>query len=279
MNRWSHATADPLATSNDRQNVAPEAQGSYLNNTPQSKLRKPEGTAITLAIATLVLVFTLTSLSALTQTFGIISLLVSLLVWATMASIIWHFSGHHDRTTFGHANATTTARAISTAVLAGLIPVAAYLSSNTWLWSIATAATITLCLDGLDGYLARKNKSCSVFGARFDMEIDAFLALVITLFLWQSERLGAWVLLLGLMRYVFISASYWFTYLRADLYPSMRRKTVCVIQVGALCLMLCPLLEPIQASYIGLIALGFLTYSFASDVWWLFRRHRTISKR
>jgi len=133
----------------------------------------------------------------------------------------------------------TTARLVSTAVLVAFVPVAADISVEARWW-IAILATLTLCLDGLDGYIARKSRLCSAFGARFDMEIDAFLALVITLFIWQADIAGIWVLGLGVLRYLFLAAALKIKALNNPLYPSMRRKTVCVVQVGALCLMVAP---------------------------------------
>ena len=75
------------------------------------------------------------------------------------------------------------------------------------------------------------------------------------------------------MRYAYLTAAIWLAPLRAELYPSLRRKTICVVQVGALCLMLFPLLSSSQATAVGLMALLSLTYSFTVDVLWLFRQH------
>ena len=109
------------------------------------------------------------------------------------------------------------------------------------------------------------------------METDAFLALIIALFLWQAKHVGIWILGLGLMRYLFIGASYWLPFLRAELYPSLRRKIVCVIQVGVLCLMLYPFVSTSVATLLGMVALFCLSYSFATDVLWLLRRNIEMS--
>ena len=39
-------------------------------------------------------------------------------------------------------------------------------------------ASVALILDGVDGKVARRTRNASAFGARFDMEVDAFLILV-----------------------------------------------------------------------------------------------------
>ncbi|MFK8083297.1 MAG: CDP-alcohol phosphatidyltransferase family protein [Granulosicoccus sp.] len=236
---------------------------------------KPAGSAATLSLATLSLLVIQLFLFASTPEYKLACALVSLSLWTVIALLIWIFCSQHQFTQFGYANVVTTARALATALLAGLIPVAAVIDSSNWMWAIAITATITLCLDGVDGFLARKTGMCSAFGARFDMETDALLALVITVFIWQSGHVGEWVLALGVMRYAFLGAALWLDFLRAELYPSMRRKTVCVIQVGALCLMLCPWLSSLQASIVGAAALLCLSYSFTTDVYWLFRRRHT----
>lgn len=280
MTQWSNTVTKGTTSPLDERKGAFDAQSLDAHRIQSSRSRKPAKTATTLFVASGLLVVTLIALSALTPVIGIQSVSASLLVWVVMMLVIWHFSEYHrpsnQYSNFGSANAVTTARAVSTAVIAGFIPIATQIPSTAWMWTIALTATVTLCLDGLDGYLARKNQSCSVFGARFDMETDAFLALVITVFLWQSDRTGIWVLGLGLMRYVFVVASYPYAWLQADLYPSMRRKTVCVVQVGALCLMLCPWLSSVQATVVGLMALTCLSYSFAIDILWLFRRKTTM---
>ena len=61
-------------------------------------------------------------------------------------------------------------------------------------------------LDGMDGWLARRSTLASAFGARFDMETDALLIMVLSALAWRWDRAGAWVLACGLMRYGFVAA-------------------------------------------------------------------------
>ena len=42
------------------------------------------------------------------------------------------------------------------------------------------------CLDGLDGFIARKYKQTSEFGAYFDMETDAFYVFLYTIILFEK---------------------------------------------------------------------------------------------
>ncbi|NED04634.1 CDP-alcohol phosphatidyltransferase family protein, partial [Streptomyces sp. SID6648] len=77
---------------------------------------------------------------------------------------------------------------------------------------------VALVLDGVDGRVARRTGTCTPLGARFDMEVDAFLILVLSVYV--STDLGPWVLLIGAMRYVFVAAARVWPWLTAPLPPS-----------------------------------------------------------
>lgn len=193
--------------------------------------------------------------------------------WTATLLLIYRGLRHHRYPKFGTANTVTTVRAAGAMVLASTLPVTdAIPSSDNAYWTLSLFVACLIALDGLDGYYARRERLSSDFGARFDMEVDAFLALVIALILWQTQQAGIWVLGLGLMRYVFVVWSYFSQPLRAELFPSLRRKTVCVIQLGALCLMLSPLLQNPFTQIIGLAALICLSASFFIDIVWLYKR-------
>ena len=120
----------------------------------------------------------------------------------------------------------------------------------------------------------QETQSRSLFGARFDMELDALLILLLCAGLLRLESLGLWVLMIGGMRYLFVAASWQFTWLSAPLYESFRRKAVCVWQVVALLLALTPLTSHLAASLLAISALVSLLYSFGADVKWLYHQRR-----
>lgn len=263
----------PLSDTFDKTPKPAIEQFSAARATVKTDSRQlPDGFAITVSLSSLALIVILIAIRAVIPSVGTLSATVAFALWTSVVFLMWRHLDQHPHATFGAANAVTLCRMVVTILFACLIPIAGNLTSQWVLWSIALIATMTLCMDGLDGYLARKFKHCSAFGARLDMETDALLALVITLFLWQSESAGIWVLGLGVFRYAFLAASIWVPALRQELFASMRRKTVCVIQVAALCLMLVPALSESQVSIIGIFALVFLIYSFAVDILWLLRR-------
>ncbi|RUR33393.1 CDP-alcohol phosphatidyltransferase family protein [Vreelandella andesensis] len=171
----------------------------------------------------------------------------------------------------GWANRVTLVRGVLVAIVIGALPANAF-TNAIWLW--LAVAVIALLLDGVDGWIARRTNTHTPFGARFDMELDAALILILCIGLLQSEHLGVWVLLIGGMRYLFVAASWPFPWLKAPLFASFRRKAVCVWQVAALLLALTPLTSPFATSLLALSALLTLIYSFGFDVWWLFKQHR-----
>ena len=171
---------------------------------------------------------------------------------------------------FGAANRVTLLRAVIAALAAGLIGRAPL--SSALLWTIAALAGIALALDGVDGRLARRRGLQSAFGARFDMEVDAFLILVLAVLAYQTDKAGAWVLLSGAMRYGFVALGRALPRLNQPLPPRKRRQTVCVLQGIVLTVILTPALTPPWSAGLAAVALVALSASFAADLIWLTRR-------
>ncbi len=186
----------------------------------------------------------------------------SFVVLASIVNVLW--AAHQGRNRFGEANQATLLRAGlvcligSTLLTAGRAP--------TVDWFMIGLIAVALALDAVDGFLARRFKLTSDFGARFDMEIDALLLLILSILVWQTGQAGLWVLTIGLMRYVFVAASWLVTPLSAPLGPSRRRKAVCALQGIALMSCLLPPLGQTEASGLALAALVALILSFAIDI-------------
>ena len=136
-------------------------------------------------------------------------------------------------------------------------------------WWIIVVSTVAMMLDGLDGWLARRTSTCTAFGARFDMELDALLLLALSALVWLSGKTGFWVLLVGALRYLFVASGWVWPKLRRTLEPSLRRKTACVVQGVGLLFCLAPVVPSAAASPAAAAALGLLIYSFAVDILWL----------
>ena len=124
------------------------------------------------------------------------------------------------------ADVVTTVRLLLVCVLAALVgrgfvaPVALG-----WLVSLAVVA---LVLDAVDGHVARRTGTCTPFGARYDMEVDALLILVLSVHV--ARTLAWWVLLIGLARYLLLVAGWVWPWLRAETPPRPWAKVVAVVQ-------------------------------------------------
>lgn len=173
---------------------------------------------------------------------------------------------HHPHATFGAANYVTLARALLTLVLlwVGTLPPAPGL-----VWPAGWIAGVIASLDGVDGWLARRSGTNSAFGARLDMETDAAFLLVLSVLAVRYEKAGPWVLLIGLMRYLFVAAGWLFPWLAGPLTPTLRGKSVAVVQMVSLALAL--VLPRQLSSALAATALALLIWSFAIDVGRLWR--------
>jgi phosphatidylglycerophosphate synthase len=170
---------------------------------------------------------------------------------------------------FGAANTVTLARGALTVLLLALAGIEA---GAPLAWALVALATVAASLDAVDGALARKRAEASAFGARFDMEVDALLILVLAVLVVQHGKAGAWILLAGLLRYAFVAASYVWPWLGAELPPSRRRQAVCVVQIVSLIGALAPIVVAPWSAALAFAGLVFLIWSFGIDVAWLARR-------
>ncbi len=186
---------------------------------------------------------------------------------AAPAAIGW--TTHRDRRPFGLANTITSFRALLVAFVAGFVGDAGAAASAGTATALAAVATT---LDGADGWVARRTGMVTAFGARFDMEVDALLILVLAILAWQFDKAGAWVLASGLLRYGFVGAGWIAPWMRRPLAPTNRARAICVVQLVSLMIALLPAVHrPASAAAAG-AGLVALAYSFGVDTWRLWQR-------
>jgi len=174
---------------------------------------------------------------------------------------------------FGACNQVTLLRLALLCVLAGLVVAPGLAVAHPgYGWAALVVAVSALALDGIDGWLARRAGLTSAFGARFDMEVDAALILVLATLIWLTGKAGIWVLALGLIRYAFVIGGVFLPWLNTPLPDSFRRKAVCVVQVAVLAALLAPPVAPPVSQIAAGAALLALIWSFAVDVIWLWRQ-------
>ena len=169
----------------------------------------------------------------------------------------------------GPANQITLLRAV---LVAGLASLGGQPATPVMAWRVVSIAIVAALLDGVDGWVARRTGTVSAFGTRFDMETDAALILVLAILLWQYGKAGPWVLLSGLLRYVFVAAGWLWPWMRSPLASTRRAKIICVVQIVALIVAIAPAVAPPASSLVAAVGLLALCYSFLVDTLRLWRR-------
>jgi phosphatidylglycerophosphate synthase len=168
--------------------------------------------------------------------------------------------GPADRVTLTRAALVGGVAALASASFATRVPVE----------TLVSITVVALVLDAVDGWVARRTETASALGARFDMEVDAFLIFVLSVYV--AREIGAWVLVIGAARYTFVVAGWLLPWMRGSLPPRYWRKVVAAIQGVALTFAALDVLSPAWTNLVIAASLALLTESFGRDVWWL-RRH------
>jgi phosphatidylglycerophosphate synthase len=128
---------------------------------------------------------------------------------------------------------------------------------------------VALVLDWVDGQVARRTGTVSQFGARFDMETDAFLIAVLSVY--AAPTYGWWVLLIGAARYLLWLAERVVPWLRRPVPPRYWRKVVAAIQGIVLTVAAAGVLPHAVTTALLALALVLLAESFGREVIWLWR--------
>ena len=132
---------------------------------------------------------------------------------------------------------------------------------------LVALSSVAISLDAVDGRVARRTGTVSALGARFDMETDAFLILVLSVHV--SRDLGWWVLGIGLARYVLLGvgvAGRWAPWLRTQVPARRWRKLVAAYQGVVLTAASGQVLSDAVATVAVAAGLALLVISFGTEV-------------
>lgn len=196
------------------------------------------------------------------------SVMPALLLYLGAAGVVAYGLQHHyPHDQLGLCNVVTLTRMVIVAVLA----VAMFEEIPPSL-TLLGLAILALCLDGVDGYLARRQGLISPFGARFDIEVDAAFALTLAVYAAVTKVAAPYVVLLGLPYYAFTLARRFWPWLDAPLPDSLARKAVCVAQISVLIAILVPWIPAALLNAAVLAVICALVWSFGRDILWLSRR-------
>ncbi len=156
----------------------------------------------------------------------------------------------------GAANAVTALRGVL-AVAVAVLAVADRAPG------VVVVATVALVLDAVDGRVARRTGTVTAFGARFDLEVDAFLILVLSAYVaWTTAW---WALAIGLGRYGFVAAKAVLPRLRGSAPPRYWCKVVAAVQGVVLTGVVADVVpRPVELGVLA-IALALLAESFGRE--------------
>jgi phosphatidylglycerophosphate synthase len=140
--------------------------------------------------------------------------------------------------------------------------------------ALVALAAVALVLDAVDGHVARRTGTVSPLGARFDMEVDSALVLVLSVFV--ALTLGWWVVAIGAFRYAFGLAGWAMPWLRGYLSPRRWRKVVAAMQGIVLVVASAGVLPVALAAAVVGLSLAALCWSFGRDIrgLWCVERER-----
>ncbi len=178
------------------------------------------------------------------------------------------------RVALGAANRVTLARATLVGGVTALVADA--LNGLTAPTAVLIGlAVVALILDGVDGRVARRTGTVSALGARFDMEVDAFLILVLSVYV--APSVGPWVLTIGAARYAVWAAAVVVPWMRKPVPPRYWRKPVAAIQGIVLTAAASDWFPPTMITVAIATAMILLAESFGRDVIWQWRQRSMAS--
>ena len=146
---------------------------------------------------------------------GVAGWIVGLATGSAATALLVTARMRSDQPTIFPADWVTLTRALLTAGVAGLV--ADSFGRPVSVTALVTLSTVALVLDAVDGQVARRTGTATPLGARIDGEVDAFLILLLSIYV--SQDYGSWVLAIGAARYALLLAGWLIPWLAAPLPP------------------------------------------------------------
>lgn len=139
-------------------------------------------------------------------------------------------------------------------------------------WPLLLLLILALVLDGMDGVIARRTGTVTARGARWDMEVDAALLLIVCL---AVLPYAPWALGIGLARYLHGLGAYARPAWATPLPFRQSRRVIASLQGVALAVTVAPFVPIALAQIVIAAALALLMFSFGRDIAYQERLWRT----
>jgi phosphatidylglycerophosphate synthase len=144
--------------------------------------------------------------------------------------------------------------------------------SETTFFSVGLIALGIVILDGLDGYLARKTKTATEFGAFFDMETDAFFCASMSFVIYQLHPEYWFVLIPGFLRYFYVVLIKLIgVHGRKERGHKLGKWFAVLFFISLISPFVVP--EPASVKLLGVSSV-FIVYSFSYSFWYLIRSEK-----
>ncbi len=198
---------------------------------------------------------------------GVTGWVAGLATGAGATALITTARSRSDQPAMHPADWVTLTRALLAAAVAGLV--ADSFGRPVSVTALVTLTAVALALDAVDGQVARRTGTATPLGGRLDGEVDAFLILLLSIFV--SRDYGNWVLVIGAARYALLLAGWLMPWLAAPLPPRYWRKVVAAVEGIVLTVAASGVLDRLAGMIAVAVALLLLAESFGRDVIWLYR--------
>jgi phosphatidylglycerophosphate synthase len=198
---------------------------------------------------------------------GVAGWIVGLATGSAATALLVTARMRSDQPAIHPADWVTLTRALLIAGVAGLV--ADSFSRPVSVTVLVTLSTVALVLDAVDGQVARRTGTATPLGARLDGEADAFLILLLSIYV--SQDYGSWVLVIGAARYALLLAGWLIPWLAAPLPPRYWGKVVAAVQGIVLTVAASGLIDRLAGMIAVAAALLLLAESFGRNVIWLYR--------
>lgn len=206
---------------------------------------------------------------------GAVGWVVGVLSGAVVGATLNAGLGRHGATGLGPADRVTLVRAELACAVAALTGDSFVRATPVSV--LVTLTAVALALDAVDGRVARRTGTVTPLGARFDMEVDAFLIAVLSVYV--APDVGLWVLAIGAMRYAYVAAGWALPWLRRPTPPRHWAKVVAAVQGVVLLVAASQVLPRAMSQTALVVALALLVESFGADVWWQWRHRHDATDR